>query len=303
MRLPYPDKELLKLFLVIFLILPLAKSISQPITRPALIGVASAEFMVSDINKAKSFYQGLLGYTCRPLQPDANKRQSFHIQVNQRQTIRIQDGLPAAQDERLISIGFQTTDVEAMRLYLKSKGITVPDKVTREGETSLSFSVFDPDRHEVKFIQLNSAVKQKSRNNDAELVSDRILHVGLTISDVNQANSFYQDILGFSEIWRGGVGTTTDWINMRLPESTDYLEYMLITAPPARQVLGAHHHVALLTHDMQKAIDLLRPRADKIHFEMPAPRIGRNNRWQLNLYDPDGTRIELMEPFPMRPTQ
>lgn len=25
-------------------------------------------------------------------------------------------------------------------------------------------------------------------------------------------------------------------------------------------------------------------------------RIGRNRRWQLNLFDPDGTRTELMEP-------
>jgi hypothetical protein len=30
------------------------------------------------------------------------------------------------------------------------------------------------------------------------------------------------------------------------------------------------------------------------------PRIGRNNRWQLNLFDPDGTRTELMEPFTVR---
>jgi hypothetical protein len=30
------------------------------------------------------------------------------------------------------------------------------------------------------------------------------------------------------------------------------------------------------------------------------PNVGVNGRWQLNLYDPDGTRVELMEPFRIR---
>ena len=30
------------------------------------------------------------------------------------------------------------------------------------------------------------------------------------------------------------------------------------------------------------------------------PSIGVNNRWQLNLFDPDGTRVELMEPWTVR---
>jgi hypothetical protein len=31
-----------------------------------------------------------------------------------------------------------------------------------------------------------------------------------------------------------------------------------------------------------------------------SPQVGRNRRWQLNLFDPDGSRAELMEPFPMK---
>ena len=30
------------------------------------------------------------------------------------------------------------------------------------------------------------------------------------------------------------------------------------------------------------------------------PQVGRNRRWQLNLFDPDGSRTELMEPYTMR---
>ena len=33
---------------------------------------------------------------------------------------------------------------------------------------------------------------------------------------------------------------------------------------------------------------------------MPSmPKFGREGKWQLNLYDPDGTRVELMEFTPV----
>ncbi len=77
----------------------------------------------------------------------------------------------------------------------------------------------------------------KSLSPDA--ISHRILHAGLTISNDKGADAFYKEILGFSEIWRGGANdSVTNWINMRLPESTDYLEYMLVNAPPNKQQLG-----------------------------------------------------------------
>jgi hypothetical protein len=31
------------------------------------------------------------------------------------------------------------------------------------------------------------------------------------------------------------------------------------------------------------------------------PKIGRDGKWQLNLYDPNLTRAELMEPKPVQP--
>jgi hypothetical protein len=31
------------------------------------------------------------------------------------------------------------------------------------------------------------------------------------------------------------------------------------------------------------------------------PKIGADNKWQCNLYDPDGTRLEVMNPTPVSP--
>ena len=112
-------------------------------------------------------------------------------------------------------------------------------------------------------------------------------------------NALYQDVLGMTEIWRGGFAPDkTNWVNLRLPESADYLEYMLRDQPSTRRQLGVDHHVCLLVPDIQAAWEQVRvrtPGADR--GTLAPPQIGRNNKWQINLYDPDGTRVELMEPF------
>jgi catechol 2,3-dioxygenase-like lactoylglutathione lyase family enzyme len=145
-------------------------------------------------------------------------------------------------------------------------------------------------------------MKAKGSYLSAKRISDRMLHVGVTVADVAAADGFYKDLLGFAEIWRGGTNdNVTSWINMKLPDSTDYVEYMLVEGKVDRQRLGTLHHLALQVPDMQKALEILRERPlGSIPAHIRSPQVGRNNRWQLNLYDPDGSRTELMEPFTMR---
>jgi len=276
---------------------------AQAPKRPELIGIASVEVQVTDLKKAATFYRDMLGYSTTTTPAGSGKAAALWIKVNHRQTIIVRDGLPTGQIERFIAVGVQTTDAEAMRAYLKSKGIDVPDSLNKKEKGKLSFTIQDPDQHAITFVQYLPIAGQPATVQYAagKALSDRILHAGLTIRDAAAADRFYKDVLGFSEIWRGGANdSVTSWINMRLPESTDYLEYMLTTTTPTKQQLGSSHHIALLVPDMQKAVDALRIRTAKYNYPAAAPRIGRNKRWQLNLYDPDGTRIELMEPFPMR---
>ena len=292
----------------ILLLLIAVHSSSQSPKRPDLIGIATVELQVTDVKQASLFYEDLLGYSYT--RPANNKLLYNRLRVNQRQSILLQGGLSETQIERLVAVGFQTSDAAAMRAWLLSKGIAVSDTLHKEGNEQLWFSVTDPDKHQIKFIQfLPAKNKQAAQQSNAvtkgitppKAISNRILHAGLTISNSSAADAFYKEVLGFSEIWHGGANdSVTSWINMRLPESTDYIEYMLTTATPTRQQLGSSHHIALLVPDMQKAVDVLRERSAQLNYPVAAPRIGRNNRWQLNLYDPNGTRIELMEPFPMR---
>ena len=292
-------------YLLLFMhivLLPCVQTVqAQEPKRPAITGISFVSLRVTDPASARLFYEAFLGYSAGTT-VKTNGHQSWGYRINPRQLIFVRDGLPPAEDERLESIAFETDDVATLRRYLQQKGVDVPAALTQNPDGTVSFTVADPDKHSVCFIQADNTNKKLfSKNAAAHPVSARILHAGITVADSAAANHFYRDILGFSEIWRGGTSdTVTSWLNMRVPDGTDYLEYMLVNSKPGRQQLGSLHHIALLVPDMQAAIDLLRPFAVQTGWSLAAPRIGRNNRWQLNLFDADGTRIELMEPFPMR---
>jgi catechol 2,3-dioxygenase-like lactoylglutathione lyase family enzyme len=71
--------------------------------------------------------------------------------------------------------------------------------------------------------------------------------VGIIVGDVPAAMTFYGDVLGFSETWRGSrSGTELSWINMRVPDGGDYVEFMLYGERPAPSERGTQHHICHL---------------------------------------------------------
>jgi lactoylglutathione lyase len=269
--------------------------------RPQITGIAHVALQTSDLAKARRFYGDLLGYTELP---PAGRPHVVVFAVNERQHLIVRDGLPADRDERLLALAFETTSADAMRAFLRGRGQQVGDTIADAETGGRRLEVIDPDGHHVRFVERDQrAPAAQSSASPDKRISRRILHAGLTIRDVAAADAFYKDTLGFSEIWRGGrTPEVTSWINMRVPDATEYLEYMLVTGERVdRRQLGTLHHVALVVPDMQEALLIVRSRTapgDPNH--RATPQIGRNNRWQLNLYDPDGTRIELMEPWTVR---
>jgi catechol 2,3-dioxygenase-like lactoylglutathione lyase family enzyme len=281
-----------------------AQDQSSGFKRPLITGIAHITFQVTDLTKASAFYGELLGYDEAFQFPRSAGFPPVNcFKVNERQYIEIRPTLPPDKEDRLSHIAFETTDVEALRLYLQSKGVKTPEKVIQERDGNLYTTVTDPDGHIVEFVEYRDGSmtrRAKGHYVSSRRISDRILHVGLTVADQASADKFYKDILGFSEIWRGGRDDTSiNWINMRVPDGTDYLEYMLHTEKPTRQQLGSMHHVALLVPDIQKALETARERVGDPASIRP-PQVGRNRRWQLNLFDPDGSRAELMEPFTIK---
>jgi catechol 2,3-dioxygenase-like lactoylglutathione lyase family enzyme len=277
---------------------------SQPITRPKIVGVAHIGLKTDDMAAARKFYTGVLGLQ-EPFSLDKPPAEGTgllltYFKVNDHQYIEVFPELKDPKEDRLSHISFETSDAEQMRAYLASKGVKVPKKLEPMLDGNQGFDVDDPDGHDVEFVQLMPG-SIHSRNFGKYLpdsrISQRIIHVGVVVKDRAAADHFYKDILGFKEIWHGGMkDNETDWVDMRVPDGTDWLEYMLNVHNPDPHELGVMHHFALGVPSVKAGYETAVERGYKAKEK---PQIGRDGKWQFNMYDPNFTRVELMEPKPV----
>lgn len=269
--------------------------------RPKITGVAHIALYVKDIGEARKFYTGLLGYeeVFKLDNPDGKLSLTF-VKVNERQYIELFPEREAGSD-RLNHISIETNDAEQMRLYLASKGVKVPDKVGRGRIGNANFNIKDPAGNTIEIVQYLPSgwtVRDKGKALPATRISDRMLHVGVIVNSLEPAMKFYRDVLGFREIWRGSKdGKLLSWVNMKVPDGDDYVEFMLHDPVPEPGKRGSAHHLCLMVTDIEKAAAALKPRAAATGYARPLEiRTGTNRKRQLNLFDADGTRTELMEP-------
>jgi catechol 2,3-dioxygenase-like lactoylglutathione lyase family enzyme len=277
-----------------------ARSADEP-KRPHILGVAHMALYVSDLQKARIFYKDLLGYE-EPYtikRPDGSDRIAF-IKINEDQYLELFAEEPK-QDGRLNHISFFTESAEDMRTYLASHGIKVPEKAGSGQLKNSNFNVTDPDGHTVEFVQYlpeSWTRREQGKYMPVGRISTHMPHVGVTVRALDPAMNFYAEILGFRELWRGSSsGKVLSWVNMRVPDGDDYLEFMLYSAPPDAKEMGVKNHICLVTPSIDKAVAALEARpARKSYAQTIVIRVGVNGKRQANLFDPDGTRVELMEP-------
>ena len=277
------------------------QSEGHAVQRPPIIGVAHIGLKTDDLKAAREFYGHILGFQ-EPFTVDKTSGGLMltYFKVNDHQYIEVFPDLKSPTEDRLSYIAFETTDIQKLRDFLASRGVAVPNSLKKGLDDNLSFMVKDPDGHSVEFVQYMPG-SLHSRNFGKFLpstrISKRMIHVGITVQDRAAADRFYRDILGFHDIWHGGMtDDKTDWVDMRVPEGTDWLEYMLNVHHPTPRSLGVMHHLALGVPSVEAGYKTVVGRG----FNPEKPKIGRDGKWQLNLYDPNGTRVELMEPKPVR---
>src|SRR5438309_4982101 len=130
--------------------------------------------------------------------PDGSPSMTF-FKVNDRQYIELSPEKEPNTD-RLNHISIQTDNAEAMRVYLASKGIKVPDKTPKGRIGNSNFTVKDPDGHGVEIVQYEPAgwtVREKGKFMSDSRISNHMMHVGIIVTDLNRAMKFYGDVLGF----------------------------------------------------------------------------------------------------------
>src|SRR5712692_8803209 len=269
--------------------------------RPRILGLSHMALFVSDLQKARAFYEDFLGYQ-EPYvlkRADGSDRIVF-IKINDNQYVELFAENPR-QDGHLNHISFFTDSAQGMRDYLASRRIKVPDKVGKGRIGNLNFNIVDPDGHTVEIVQYQPdswTTRERGKFMPETRISTHIAHIGVLIGALEPALKFYHGILGFEELWRGSSsGTVLSWVNMRVPDGDDYLEFMLYDKRPDAEQMGVRNHICLITPDIQKAVAILEARQARRNYGRPIEiKVGKNGKRQANLFDPDGTRIELMEP-------
>jgi catechol 2,3-dioxygenase-like lactoylglutathione lyase family enzyme len=274
--------------------------------RPRIVGISHAAFYVSDMAKARAFYEGFLGFASPYSIPRRNPAEHLvWIKINDRQSVELFPGSEVAPDaDRLYHIAIEVEDADAMLAYLRAKGVaglppTASSPVGKIGNKN--FTIKDPNGNGVEIVQYMPdgwTMREKGRHLPATRISHRMSHVGVMVGELEASMKFYGEILGFRETWRGSSGgKTLNWVNMQVPEGDDYVEFMLYEKYPTIERLRTMHHICLEVSDVAKAGEILKarpyPAGSKPPTEMKA---GVNGKRQINYFDPDGTRVEIMEP-------
>jgi len=263
-------------------------SFAQSAPRPRITGIDHVAFYTTNPDGVKKLYSDILGLTAAaPIESGETTRY-----MSGKQWVGYSAATDPKASDRMDHIAFTTDNIAGLRRYLTQKGLK-PGQIQGRSDHSLSFAVDDPEGHHVEFVE---RAKDEKAPAEPNAVSHRMIHAGFLAYNRAAADHFYREVLGFRPYWHGGMkDNETDWVSLQVPDGTDWLEYMLNQpAHPDLRLTGVMNHISYGVADMKKAQAVLESHGWKEHGDEHA-QMGRDGKRQLNVFDPDLTRIELME--------
>jgi len=264
-----------------------------PPQRPHILGIDHVSFYTTQPDGVKKLYGDVLGLaSADPVEPDGKLRYMVGTQW-----VGYSPAPDPKSTDRMDHVALRTDNIVALRKYLTAQGIKVP-QIQGRSDHSLFFVVNDPEGHRIEFVERG---KSEAAPPSASAVSRHMIHAGVLVYHRDAEDHFYRDILGFRPYWHGGMkDDDTDWVALQVPDGTDWIEYMLNQPDHADlQLTGVMNHISLGVVDMKKTQATLEGHGWKPHGDEKA-QLGRDGKWQLNLYDPDLVRVELMEFKPVQ---
>lgn len=251
--------------------------------RPAITGVAYVRFYSSDLEKTDAFYGGTLGLV-RVMGADGIARYGF----NEAQWVELEKLPVVDPGTRLVEIAFTVRDLGKMKRYLVAHHVPIVTEMQNE------IRVHDPEGYLIGFVQQDS-MRGKLKFSE-RATSHRLVHAGLIVKDRAKEDTFYRDLLGFGIYWeRGTPAEFTHPVSMHVPDGSDWVEYMRNGGDaPDANMRGGLDHISLGVTNMNEAIAAL-ARNGCVGVACSKTRTGRDGKVQLNLVDPDLTRMEFME--------
>lgn len=294
--------------LVMLLSASLAAAASAQGSSPApsdlpIAGLAGITFRVSDLDKARRYYQGVLGFAeAFALKDGAGRTASVFFKINDDQYVEVVPGLQPGSMDRQVRVVFQSTNLKRLHEIYSGKGLN-PSAITNGPDGNPVFRIIGPDRATLDFVEYvpgSQQVKARGKFLDARRLSTHLWHVGIYTKDRDSVMPFYQDKLGFAR-GRDLPGTRGEYIET--PSSDRNTETKFPPLDPnnpatraqyEREVMGAVQHLAIEVTNMKAVRDAAQERGGFTDLQVRA-HVGNNRHWLMHLFDPDGSRTEVME--------
>ena len=274
--------------LILALLATGAATQTAPGSRPRILGIDHVSFYTTAPEGVQKLYGDVLSLaSAEPVETGGTLRYTVG-----KQWVGYSPAPDPKSTDRMDHVAFLTENIAALRRYLTANGVKVSG-VQGLPDHSLSCFVSDPGGHRIEFVEREKAAAVAQPR---AAVSRRIIHAGFLVYDRPAEDHFYVDVLGFRPYWHGGMkDDKTDWVAMQVPDGTDWLEYMLNQPEhPDLRTTGVMNHISLGVVDMKEAQAMLESHGWKPHGDEKA-QMGKDGKWQLNIYDADLTRVELME--------
>ena len=278
-----------------------------------LLGLAHVGIRVSDLDKARAFYHGIGGFeeAFDAKNPDGSVAAAY-FKINDLQFIEVLPGLTPGQVVPMSHIAIRTDQINKLRQMIADRGLN-PTEIALDPDGSLGFSISHlpgiilGDLEFVQYAPGSLADRTKGQFLGDHRTSTHLEHAGMPATDFDAAYHFYVTTLGFHERWRRVAPdrsrVTIDHILMPGP-SGDFVElsnFSGASAPLTRGRAGTAAHFALEVPDVQVTMRTVLGLDSTLH--RTPPHYGLDNRWAFNTFDPDGTRVEFMQPEdPAHPT-
>ncbi len=275
-----------------------AAAFAQENDRPSITGVAGMHIRVSDMQRSLDHYQGWLGLGLAFEERLPNGNRVVYLTLNPTHYIALESGLDPKED-RFVAHALLTKDLEKAHAYFQKHNVAGLTAMGPHPTGARSFRFRNPDQQLVEMLEFRDDSRLFEGRPAPDCISTRFSHVGFLVGSLSRANAFYREMLGFRELWRGAGANAEHlaWVNMEVPHGNEYIEYMLYRTMPAPDRRGTVNHGCLWVDDLDAALRRLAAKHGLRSYQRDLPVVyGRNQRRLCNLYDPDGTRVELMEP-------
>ena len=264
-----------------------------------VMGIANVTFKVMDLDRARAYYKGILGFEeAFDLKDRSGKVTSAYFKVNDDQYIEVNPTLKPGEMNREDRVVFQSIDVEKLHALYESRGLN-PSKIQKGPDGNPVFRVASPEGNNLDFLQYADGSEQaKARGQflSPDRISTHLWHVGLMTKDSATSRPFYREKLGFTNL---RFGTRGEYLETPGRDSNTETKPPLTDTPETHvqyesEQWGAVNHIGIEVTDMRAARDLLQKRGGYGDLRVRA-HVGNNRHWLMFLFDPAGTRTEIME--------